>query len=415
MTSYKTLDHAAMQSALKEYYDSQKLMELTYKDAPLFGLLPKKEAGFGNGYPIPMQSARTSGSSANFTQALANKQALLTERFLLTPAYYYTLANLSNFLMEDSANNKASFINAATHIVNDAVKRCSFGIQSQLFRNGTGSIGVVGSISSGVITLADDSQVVQFERNMALNICATDGSAVATAAIGYVVAVDRALGKVSVSATMGGAVADPDGTWTGSAGYYIVENGNLNSTIKGVSAWVPASAPSSASFFGLDRTGDITRLGGNRYDGTGLPIEEALINAISLTNREGGNPDYAFVNHKTFSALQRSIGAKAIIVNPFDDAGGKPVISYKGILFESSEGPITVMADRNVQANTAHLMEMDSWELVSTGKAPHIVTFGANGDFFRDATADGAELRVASYAQLGCNAPGHNCHVTLSL
>ena len=414
MTQQTTLNHAAAQAALKEYYDINKVQELVYKDAPFFGLLPKKEAGFGNGYVIPMQSARTGGTSASFARAQANKAALITERFVLQPAYFYTTANLSSFLMEDSLKDKASFINAATFAVNDAYQRCSQGIQTQLFRNGTGSIGQVSSITSGVISLVDIDSVVNFERNMVLNICATDGSAVATAALGYVIAVDRNLGKVTVSAALGSTAGDPDGTWTGSgsAGYYIVENGNLNATISGVTAWVPSSAPGATSFFGLDRTSDTTRLGGVRYSATGLSVEEGIINGLSLLNREGGNADYAFVNHTMFSNLQKAVGARSVVIQPWGSEGEKPVISYKGIVFESSAGPITVIADRNMLPNKVMLMEMDSWELISTGMAPHIQTFGSSGSWFRDASTDGAEIRIVSYSQLGCKAPGHNCLVS---
>ena len=38
-----------------------------------------------------------------------------------------------------------------------------------------------------------------------------------------------------------------------------------------------------------------TRLGGIRFDGSSLPLEEAFIGAASRAAREGGKPDVCFM------------------------------------------------------------------------------------------------------------------------
>ena len=50
---------------------------------------------------------------------------------------------------------------------------------------------------------------------------------------------------------------------------------------------------------------------------------------------------------------------------------------------------------------------MDTWKLYSLKPVPHIQK--PDGLMaLRRATADGIEVRIASYAQLGCKAPGWN-------
>ena len=54
--------------------------------------------------------------------------------------------------------------------------------------------------------------------------------------------------------------------------------------LSGLGAWLPSSAPGSTdSFFGVNRSSDATRLGGIRFDGSSLPLEEALIGAASTS------------------------------------------------------------------------------------------------------------------------------------
>ena len=58
---------------------------------------------------------------------------------------------------------------------------------------------------------------------------------------------------------------------------------------------------------------------------------------------------------------------------------------------------------------------MDTWQLRSLGKVPHILTYGMEGlEGLRVGTADALEIRIGQYCNLICNAPGRNAVVQLS-
>ena len=154
---------------------------------------------------------------------------------------------------------------------------------------------------------------------------------------------------------------------------------------------------------------DPTRLGGVRFNGSSQSIEEAVIDASLLVAREGGTPDVCIMNFASYAALEKSLGAKAQYIS-FD---GPAKLYYPGILINGAAGQIKVFPDRNCPAKTAYLLQMDTWKLYSLGPAPHIAKYADGLEMLRVYNSDAAELRVVSYANLGCNAPGFNAVVSL--
>ena len=196
-----------------------------------------------------------------------------------------------------------------------------------LFGDASGVRGQYSGISTGVITLSNAAQVVNFEIGMSLVSFSISGSTYTqstSAAVGYVIAVNRSAGTVTVSATAGGAAGTPT-NWSTSFPYLGVEGdvafGTISATtsykkISGLGAWIPTTAPgSSDSFWGVNRSADVTRLGGVRFDGSAETIEEALIDGASLVAREGGSPDMCFMPFASWAALEKSLGSKVQYVD----------------------------------------------------------------------------------------------------
>lgn len=118
---------------------------------------------------------------------------------------------------------------------------------------------------------------------MRVQASSTDSISGVRAGYTYVTAVNRSTGTVTVnSAAAITAFADND---------YLFPRGDIDGEIKGLEAWIPAADPGATSFFGVDRSVDVTRLGGLRKDLSGKPIEEALMEACELTYREGAASD----------------------------------------------------------------------------------------------------------------------------
>lgn len=406
-----SFDLGAANAALKELYDDQKIANLVYKNNPFLAMVPKMEEFGGKYMPIPLIINNSQGRSATFSNAQTNQTAAVVESFALTRASNYSIAQIDNQTMLASKTDKMAFINGATVVIDGAIRSLTNNLATQLFRDGTGAIGVIDATSTlGNIVLTNASDVVNFEVNMTLEARDPSTGALRSGGPAYVVAVNRSTGVVQVSGSMGGAVGTGLGAWAAAAGDKLNVQGDYNLALKGLSAWLPTVSPGSTdSFFGVNRSIDPTRLGGVRFDGSMESIEEAVIDASLLVAREGGTPDVCIMNYASYASLEKSLGAKAQYIS-FD---GPAKLYYPGILINGAAGQIKVFPDRSCPAKTAYLLQMDTWKLYSLGPAPHIAKYADGLEMLRVYNSDAAELRVVSYANLGCNAPGFNAVVQL--
>jgi hypothetical protein len=413
-------------AALKELYTGDDYMkDLVYKKNPLLALLPKDESpsGFAGKYiPVPLVYGTPQGRSATFSNAQGNQTAPQISSFFVYRISNYQLATITNELLEATKDNAGAFVDEAKLVMDTAFRNISNDLALDIFKGGTGSRGQIGTISSPstavgatVIQLADVPSVVNFEVGMTLVVSATDGGVPSSSTV-VLTAVNRSSGVLR-----GTASVNPLSGWA-SSGYLSVQGdvavGGSTSTssflkVSGLSAWLPEVAPAPGdSFWNVDRSADPTRLAGVRYDGSSQSIEEALIDASSLVAQEGGQPDMCFMNFSSYSALEKSLGAKVQYVDVKHEEAD---IAFAGIRIHAPYGPITVIPDRNCPANRAFLLQMDTWKLRSLGKAPHILTYGLEGlEGLRVGTADALEIRIGYYANMICNAPGWNCTVKLS-
>jgi len=400
------LDLVSMNAALKELYSGQVVENLVYSDNPFLAMVPKG-SDFGGKYkPIPIQTGVSQGRSSTFSFAQANQTAPDLESFLITRSKDYSIATIDNETMLASKTDKMAFLDGAKLLIDSAIRSITNSLASSLFRSGTGSIGQISSISTGVIVLSNPADVVQFERNMVLQANATDGGT-PRAALGYVIAVNRSLGTVTVSASLGGSAGTPS-SWAPSD--FLLVQGDNNAKLKGLSAWLPFVAPTTGdNFFGVDRSIDVTRLSGVSYDGSAQSIEEALIDHSSLIAREGGKPDVMITNFATYAALEKSLGSKVQYVDM-----KQADIGFRGIMVNGANSMIKVFPDRNCPAQRGFLLSMNSWKLEALGDAPQILKYGDGLEMLRVSNADAGEVRVGYYAQLRTNAPGWNGQIKFS-
>lgn len=297
--------------------------------------------------------------------------------------------------------------------IDGALQRATRALAIQMYGDGTGWIGQVNAEPSEnagdfTITLKDAEQVTNFEVGMSVVIwSATTGGSQRTSDGSddewVVEAVDRDAGTVTLTGTY-------DSNGDIAADEYIFPEGDRGAVLTGLSGWVPSSAPSaSESFFGVDRSVDASRLGGIRVDGTALSIEEALIKLASRIAREGGKPDVCFLNFEKYRELETALGSKVQYVDVKSEAS----VGFTGLRINGPRGPIKVVPDQNCPPDVAFMLTMNTWKLYSLGKAPKIQS-NDGLKMLRASSSDQVEIRIASYAQVGCSAPGHNGRVSLS-
>jgi Family of unknown function (DUF5309) len=414
-------------AALKELYTGDDYMkDLVYKKNPLMALLPKDESpsGFAGKYiPVPLIFGTPQGRSATFSSAQDNQTAPQLASFFVYRVSNYQLVTITNELLEATKDNAGAFIDEAKLNMDTAFRNISNDIALDLYSAGDGNRGAIASISTGVIVLASSATVVNMEVGMALVSYSVSGSTLTQstgAAVGYIVAVNRQAGTITVSTSQGGAAATPT-NWSTSFPQlgilgdvtFGVNTTNNRKKITGLQGWLPATAPSPGeSFWGVDRSADSRMYGVIPQNTSTETIEEALIDAASAVAREGGQPDMCFMNFTSYAALEKSLGSKVQYVDVKHEEAD---IAFAGIRIHAPYGPVTVIPDRSCPAQTAFLLQMDTWKLRSLGKAPHILTYGLEGlEGLRVGTADALEIRIGLYGNLICNAPGFNCRVALN-
>lgn len=401
------LDMTAANAALKEWYDDQKVQNLTYAKNPTFALVPKDEETGGKYYPVPVVYEVNQGRSATFSNAQANQTALQIGEFLVTRKKDYDVATIDNETLEASMSDKGAFLRMSTALIDGAIRGCTISQASGLFRSGTGSIGQITTITSGVITLSNPADVSQFGINQTLQANSTDGGT-PRAALGYVIARSVRNGTITVaSSALGGTAATPSG-WTTSD--YLLVQGDNNAKMSGFAGWLPLTDPTSSdNFYGVNRSADY-RLFGVSYDGSGQPIEEALIDHSLLLGREGASPDTFATNYGSYAALVKALGTR----REYEQMDGPAGIGFRAVVVDGATGPIRCFADRNCQPVTGWMLQLDTWKLISIGPAPKILRYEDRVEMLRVYNSDAAEARIAAYSNLTTNAPGWNGQTKLS-
>lgn len=415
--STSTLNMTSFGAALKVYYTNDKVESVVLDDNPLLALLPKMTKFEGSTLPIPIIIGLPNGRSASFATAQTNAASSRIESFVLTRVKNYGVALIDNETMKASGSNKGAWFEARTQEIDGILKQVSRSLAIQLYGSGTGTLGGCSYTASNTyVTCSNIDDITNFTLNQRVVFSATDGGALLTTAAVvdkmYVVQIDRDLGRVYLSTTLGGAPTAVNATVTtiGATVFLFPEGDTGGAAISGLRAWLPDAAPGATLFFGVDRTADTTGLGGIRFDGSALSIEEALQKAAYKAKQLGAKPSHVFMNPVTFGELAISLGSK-VIYDVAKSTDGK--FGFDALVMHTPAGKVKIVADANCPSTRAFMLTMDTWKLCSLGPAPQVLQTDGNY-VLRTANADSVEVRTGYYAQLGCSAPGWNVNIKLA-
>jgi hypothetical protein len=405
----------AYSAALKVLYSDAAVANEAYQDNPFLQLVKKDTNFVGKQWNETLIYGNPMGVGPTIAAAQSAKAASSLGGFALTRSVAYETADLGNEAILASATDKGSMLQVMKTEIDGAINNLGRRLAIDLMGDGTGVIGTVGSGGGGTtLTLSNPDQITNFDVNLPVAFF-TDTTGQTAHGNTTVTAVDRNAGTIKVAAA--GSIANGDvivvGSGTSGSGNPLVGSNNfLNNVVKGLGAWLPQTAPSTGdSFFGQDRSLDTTRLAGVRTDGRNLAIDEALVNAARDVGREGGAPDYGFMDFLNWGNLVKILGAQVRYLDPKDSP--KPGIGFQAVLLNGPKGVIKIVPDRNCAPDRSFLLTMKTWTLRSLKQAPFIIQTD-DQMILRNASADSFELRVAYYAQLGCSAPAYNCNLRLA-
>ena len=405
----------SVNEALKEHYKPERVRNMVYQNNPLMALMPKYERFGGENMPIPIIVTGPQRRSATFATGQANTSTSTLRQFLLTRSKDYSFALIEHEAIKASQANTDAFLRYATMEIDGAIHSLKRSMAIAMFRDGNGARGQVSvepsEQSNMVITLKKDEDITNFEVGMVVNVhSALTGGAQRNrngSATDFTVdAVDRDAGTL----TFTGEAYDSNGTIA--ADDFLFIKGDRGALATGLDGWIPGTAPTSGdSFFGVDRSADPTRLAGNRFDGSALPIEEALIGAASRVAREGGAPTHCFVDFKTYSNLEKALGSKVV----YDKVAATDAdVGFTALTINGPRGAIQVVPDQNCIPDVGFLLQMDTWALNSLGAAPQILDADGAGQLLRTGHLDAYECRVGAYYNISCVAPGYNCRIAFA-
>lgn len=411
-------DLTTLAAAFKTLYPSDAIKNLVYKRNPFFALVAKDETFYGASSTEPLIFGLPQNRSAAFSGANTISTTSLMKAFLLTRVQNYSMAAISNEAMLASESDKGAFLKVAKLEIDNALLSLTRSIATQLYRSGTGTIAQIAASAtvnsaSVYVALANPEDIVNLEVGMQIVVSGSDGGAARATSGCFVVNIDRQAGSFLCGATAGGAAAALTSLITSptASDYIYAAAGDVNAVISGLKAWLPGTAVTATTFFGVNRSLDKTRMAGIDYDGSASSIEEALIDGAGLIAREGGNPDHAFVAYKDFRNLVKALGSKVMYLQTEvkeDDVK----VGFSSLQIHGPNGPINVIPDQNCPAGYAFMLQLDTWKLKSLGEAVRL--FDGDGlTMIRDPNGDNLLIRCFSYAQLSCRAPGYNGVITL--
>jgi hypothetical protein len=400
---------SALSNILKTKYDQKTFYQLFYRKAPLIGAMRKDEKFGGNNARISLRYGSPQGGSLTFTNAQTNKTSSSDAGFLLTRVKDYQVSGISGEALAAADGDENTLYNGLKGEMEGSMRNLNRSMQIQSYRNGGGQRGKGNSawtITGNVVTLSVAADITNFEVSMWCDFAADDGynngspTSVRAGGPVQITALDRTAGTITFGnvanlSVQVPAIANSD---------YLFRNGDYSLGVSGIASWTPDTAPSSTAFFGVDRSKDVVRLGGVRYNGNGGNKEETLIDAAELVSREGADDLTCFMNNLDRADIVKSLGSKAMydVVKSTDGTWG-----YKALVIEGPDGPIKLVSEVNCPRGFFKLLQMDTWVMKSIRGAPRLLDDDGN-KMLRESNNDGYEWRMGAYWQIGCEAPGYN-------
>lgn len=409
---------------LKYLYSTREVQNAVYEDNPLLALMPKNGGFVGRSIIHALNYRNSQARSAAF--ATAQGRAAVNGasaapggdqgfseaiNFIVTRVKNYGVYTLDQETILASKSDKGAFIDAVTHEVDGALQTLNNDMGRDVYGDGSGSLGQLTNVSGTTFTVGE--AITQIEKGMELVVStgSTKTAALRNSATGcYVTSVNRSAGTFTVNANTDTAAT---GDWLfikadRQAGAITAHSQYLK--MSGLDAWNPVTAPSSGeSFFGADRSPDVTRLSGHRLDISALQPEEGYITALAALAREAsGKPSHIFSSFTDEKNLKLALGSR--VDSAYTQVGD---IGFESIRLRGPKGTVMVFADRNAPVGYGRILTLNTWELKHLGDLINKGDAAGDGGMAREYQADRFEGRMSFYGNIICHKPSANMVVTL--
>ncbi len=403
------------------------------RNHPFLDRIARKKAG-GTGYRIPVETGPGGGASGNFGDSLTNSAAngFTAAGFTVPPAIVYGTTRIQWQDQVYSATPQSP-VDIAMNATKNALELGVENLANMLLGSSSGAAGAMAVIGTATNTggniwdllLTVNTDAAKFVLGQVIKSKATASAAL-----------DTGSGEVVGRNPIGGFITVDVGAtgMTPTANHIIGLEGQLPATTDtsglypSVLQWIPPAAnrtlgvPTVTPFLGVTRSAqsDIASVAGWAYDGSGVPIFQAVYAAAAYMNNASAlaKPDTYLVNPLVLPGMAKQCDQK--IRYDMKSTSGVDV-EFAGFTIVLPTGKCDVLAEPSMPANQTLLMKAGTWEFAApAGGGERFFHPATNGkmiidDFGSDTGLNQSRCSVMATGFFGCNSPMSNAIITVGL
>lgn len=398
---------ASFDPFIKDNFTKEKTPLLVNENHPFLDMLGEPMEVSGDPWVVPAIDHNPQGYGGTLAKAQAGSSQTSGGniggfKWTVSMGDYAAVVEIGDKVIAASRNDVGAFFQNKKEEIEGLYRGWGDIFESYMLRDGGHSLGSF-TISSGVCTLVNKQDIRNFETGQILDVSANDGTStahviIASAGLGYVVAVNYNTGVFTVAATSGGTAATPT-NWTGTM--YAFRTGDFggdtspNRIVFGYGSFCPAADPSATSFEGVVRTVDIVKRSGVRLvaaDVAGMGIEQRLKKLATKMSSRGKPGKKVLIHDEQWLQLATSFEARGN--RPIDGKTG--IFSYPKLQMASPKGVMDIFASSFMPVDAAYMFDPEAIRFATYDGFPKVI----NGDglqMLRKATTNDYEFRLHSY------------------
>lgn len=398
MAANRTFSLSEASALFKIKYD--KLSENVYNSANVtLGRVKKKYDFVGKQIQISIPQSFAGGVGSG---SLPTANTALYDEAVIQAKSVYAVVEIDRETIKAALKDEGSFVRATQEVVKKGVESYMRNMSRILFNDGTGALGTLNANATGtaaapVCVISDATwKEANFEERDLLNVdSGTD--------LFEITAVDADTKTVTLSRLAGSV----DLTASGS-GLVLYMQGSKDNDPEGIKGVLDATS-------GSKYTIPVAR----RWESYQLAASSAAISTdlmnkvmLNVEKRCGKAPNMIVTSYKQFEKLLNTLeDHKRYSLDPRSkDLKGK--ISFKGIEFMSTSGPVGIFPERFVEDDRMYFLNDNHIEI---HHRPDFGWFDDDGTvFLRKASADQYEARYGGYLQVYINPCFHGVLTGLS-
>lgn len=399
MAANRTFSLSEASALFKIKYD--KLSENVYNSANvLLGRVKKKYDFHGKQINISIPQSFAGGVGSG---TLPTANTAIYSEAVITAKRMYAVVEIERESIKAALKDEGSFVRATSEVVKKGVESWMRNMSRALFNDGTGALGTLNANATGtaaapVCVISDATwKEANFEERDLVNPAATSD-------LFEITSVDPDSKTVTLSRISGST----DLTSAGSGVALHMQNSKDNDP-EGLKGVLDATAGSK-----------YTIPVGRRWQAEQLSASSAAISSdlmnkmmLKVEKKCGKAPNLIITSYKQFEKLLNTLEDHKRYSLPARSKDLKGQISFKGIEFMSTSGPVGVFPERFCEDDRMYFLNDNHIEI---HHRPDFGWFDDDGTvFLRKASSDAYEARYGGYLQVYINPCFHGVLTGLSI